>query len=254
MSVATVPRAPMEPRLRERRISVRRAEGRRRLVAVLVLVGVLCTLGLAWALIHSAFLDVDRVRVVRSGEHTSSAAIIRASGIDPGRPMVFLDTEAARRRVERLPWVARAVVTQEYPGDVEIRVTERTPIAYLRAGDGVDVVDRSGRVLGRVPIAPPGLVELAGLLPVAAPGERIDPAGLAGFVTELPALFAQKVARVSLAGEDITAVLVDGREVRFGALAQVAAKAAAAEAVLERIGDEAVRYVDVGVPTAPVTG
>lgn len=232
---------------------MQRAEGRRRLVILLSIGGVLCFLGLAWAVVHSAFLDVDRVRVTTPGAHTSTAAIVRAAGIKPGAAMVFLDTDAAAARVRRLPWVATASVTQHYPGDVEIRVTERNPIAFLAGVGGVDVLDRTGRVLGTVPTAPAGTIELTGVVPVAA-GARIDAPELASMIDDLPMIFRARVAKVTLAGEDVTVTLVDGREVRFGVIAQAAAKAAAAEAVLESVGDRPIHYVDVRVPTAPATG
>lgn len=254
MSTEAPPRPGMEPRLRERRISVRRAEGRRRLRVVLVIVSVLCLVGLAWAFVHSAFLDVDTVRVADPGTHTSAAQVVAASGIRPGDPMVFLDEAAAAKRIERLPWVERARVTRQYPGDVTITVTEAEPTAFVATGSGATLIDASARVMGTVPSAPPGLVEVSGLRRLARPGHTIDPAAAVTMLGELPPALRTRVARVTAAGEDVSLTLVDGREVRFGPATSIRAKAAAAEAVLAHIGDQPVAYVDVRVPTAPVTG
>ncbi|MBV8559692.1 MAG: hypothetical protein JO050_02895, partial [Acidimicrobiia bacterium] len=52
----------IDPRFRQRRIEVRRLEGRRRLRVLLVLAGFFFAALLAWAVTRSPFLDVDHVR------------------------------------------------------------------------------------------------------------------------------------------------------------------------------------------------
>jgi len=55
------PPVPMDPRIRDRRIEVKRAVGRRRLRVLLVAGSIIVALGLAFVTVNSPFLDVDRV-------------------------------------------------------------------------------------------------------------------------------------------------------------------------------------------------
>ena len=117
----------MDPRLRQRRIEVRRQEGRRRLRRLLIALGVLAMLTLLWALTYSSLVDVDHV-VVSGAAHTTEADVRAAAAIGQGQPMAYLDTRAAAHRIEALPWVASASVRRDLPGTVRIDVVERVPV------------------------------------------------------------------------------------------------------------------------------
>lgn len=248
------PRASMDPRIRERRVAVVRAQGRRRLRWVLAIV-VLGILGAAALLLtHSALLDVDRVRVTPT-QHVSAAQVRLVSGVKEGDPILFVDLGAVAGRVERLPWVDRAHVRRRLTGELDIRVTERIPAAWARrAADQVALVDERGRVLADVPEAPSDLPELGAVMTLPPPGGRIDPRAAAGVIGKLPTELRNRVARVVADGGAATLALRDGPEVRFGSPDQVPAKARAVLAVLGTITGPPPAYVDVRVPTAPVTG
>jgi cell division protein FtsQ len=54
-----------------------------------------------------------------------------------------------RRQIEALPWVAQAVVRRALPNRIEVELTERTPIAFLREGSEMNLVDAQGTILSR---------------------------------------------------------------------------------------------------------
>jgi cell division protein FtsQ len=151
-----VSRAHIDPRIRERRVAVQRALGRRRLrilVACTTIVGTLC---LAFVIVESPLLDVDHVRV--DGMHALRAADVRAAAhVHMHRPLLFTDTGAIARRVEALSWVAHASVRREFPGTIHITVDEYTPTAFVRAGNDVVLVAPNGRAIALVPTAPAGM-------------------------------------------------------------------------------------------------
>ena len=101
--------AAIDPRIRARRAAVSRSAGRRRLrrlVAMVVVVAVgLTVLGA----LHSGLLEA-RHRVLHGAVHTAPAAVWRAAGITSATPLIDISPGAAARRIERLPWVARASV------------------------------------------------------------------------------------------------------------------------------------------------
>lgn len=64
-----------------------------------------------------------------SPEHLTDVAAVQA-----GANMLSLDLEKIRQTLEALPLVESATVERVFPSDLEIRVTERRPVAWLACG------------------------------------------------------------------------------------------------------------------------
>ena len=113
--------------------------------------------GIAWLIVMSPFLAVDDV-TIQGTLHESPESVRTAMGVDDGSALVFVDTGAAARRVEQLPWVLEAKVERELPNGLAVTVVERTPAAWVRRPSppgaprdqegAVAIVDATGRVLG----------------------------------------------------------------------------------------------------------
>ncbi|MCZ7536428.1 MAG: FtsQ-type POTRA domain-containing protein [Acidimicrobiia bacterium] len=244
----------VDPRLRDRRRAVQRAKERHRLRVVLAVLAVPAVIGAGILVLRSAIFDVDHVRVSGTG-HVSVDEVRDAAAVDLGTPLAFVDAGSVAERVERLPWVAGAEVTRRWPGTVLIAVVEHEPAAFVRgpAGEVVLVAD-GGRVLGEAATPPQGAVEITGVRRLPDPGDVLVPAGAAGIAGDLPDSLAGRVATIDLGEAGVSVRLMLGPEIRLGSLDDIEAKGAAAEAVLARLGDTAVEYIDVSVPAAPVAG
>jgi cell division protein FtsQ len=96
-----------------------------------------------------AGLGVDEIHVTGYA-YTEVRDIFAALQLDQPTSLLRYNPEAARRRVEALAWVRRATVTRVLPGSVEVRVTERTPIAVWLNDGSASLVDAEGRELARV--------------------------------------------------------------------------------------------------------
>ena len=251
---APAARKAIDPRIRDRRIEVLRKQGRRRLRWMLGLIALGLMLVAGWFVIHSPLLDVERVRVTGTQQATP-VEIRRAAGVNRGEAILFVDTGAVERDVERVPWVDKARVERSLGGELAIHVTERRPAAWVRrAPDRVAVVDVRGRVLADA-AAPPGeLPEITGLRTVPSPGREVVPAAVPRVLGQLPPELGLRAARIGLDGDAVTLAVRDGPEVRFGLPQRVAAKARAALAVLETTAGGPPRYIDVRVPSEPVAG
>jgi len=247
--------ASIDPRIRARRIAVRRDEGRRRLRRLVGVIIAAAVVGLAGLATRTPLLDVDRV-VVRGATHTPSEEILRATGVARGDPLTDIDLARARRAVAALPWVARATITRQWPGTVQIDVVEREAVAAVPAGtDQWMLVDQTGRGLELVGQLPAGMVALAGLPPIAAVGASADPAAADALVVaeQLPADLAAQVASIGLAeGGGLELTLAAGGVVRFGPPTDVAAKLLALRTVLETVDLESLATLDLRVPSVPV--
>jgi cell division protein FtsQ len=240
----------VDPRMRSRRIAVRRNQGKRRLKRFTVALAAVAVLVAAAVATQTSLLDVDRVRIDGVG-HTAAADVRRVAGISPGDTMVGVDVGGAAARVEELPWVAEARVARRWPGTVEIHVTEREPLALVDVAAGrVALVDGDGRVLEVTRQPPAGLPEVTGVRGPIAEGDELgrdtrDALGILRAVRErLPGV----VASVS---SDLDAALASGGEIRFGSTDDLDDKIVAVETVLADVDTDCLELLDVRVPGSP---
>ncbi|HVX22920.1 MAG TPA: FtsQ-type POTRA domain-containing protein [Acidimicrobiales bacterium] len=124
------PASRIDPRIRERRTAVTRAAGRRRRRILLAVVAVVVLVVAGWVFLHTKALAARSVTVVGS-VHTPEATVVATAGLAGQPPMIDVDTGAAAARLERLPWVATATVSRQWPDGVRIAITERTPVAAV---------------------------------------------------------------------------------------------------------------------------
>ena len=248
--------AGMDPRIRRRRLDVRRQEGRRRLR---VLTGLLVAAGLAgggWGALHSPVLDVDRV-VVSGVVHTDPAEVVRGSGIRRGDALVDVRPAAAVAGVARLPWVAEVTVRRQWPGTVVVRVAERAPVAAARAGQNEwALVDADSRVLARATATEPpaGLPAVSSPDPVGPPGSRLGPgwSAVLEVATKAPPPVLARVGTVADVAGEVELALTSGGVVRFGSPEQVGEKFTAIAAVLAQVDLKDLAVLDVRIPRTPV--
>lgn len=81
--------------------------------------------------------------------HEDRDAILAATGLRLGQPMLAVSPETVRRRLEELPWVEQASVHRRLPGHVHLAIVERTPFAVWQNRGVFAVIDRQGRVITR---------------------------------------------------------------------------------------------------------
>ncbi|HEV2223766.1 MAG TPA: FtsQ-type POTRA domain-containing protein [Candidatus Acidoferrales bacterium] len=85
-----------------------------------------------------------------SGNHfVSRANILEIFAADRGRSVLRIPLAKRRAQVEELPWVERATVRRALPNRIEVNVVERTPVAFLREGANLFLVDGEGQILDR---------------------------------------------------------------------------------------------------------
>ena len=247
------PGLPMDPRIRQRRIAVRRDEGRKRLRVLAALMATASLAGGAMAATHSALLDVDQVKIT-GAVNTSRADILRTSGLEGHRFMVDVGGDVAAR-LRTLPWIAGVSVERTWPGTVRLRVRERVPLAVMAAGGGgTAIVDASGRVLAEGDAG--GLVRIDGLAPAPSPGAQVGTDGQASLTVAaaLPTTVRAKVGSVSHDPDGLILHLRDsgGAIVRFGTDEAIGPKMVALSTMLSKLGLQDAAVLDVRVPSAPV--
>lgn len=152
---------------------------------------------------------VQEVMVVGRQE-TARKDLLGALGVARGAPILALDLEAARRRVERLPWVHAARIERLLPDTLVLSVTERRPLALWQNHSRFSLIDRNGAVI------PDHHVErFAGLPVVVGKDAPAHAAELLATLATQPSLVPRVKAAVWVGGRRWNVVLDNGIDVRL---------------------------------------
>ena len=148
-----------EPFLRSRRrVAVRRGflpRGRWGRIGfgagAVALIGGLAWLGLAVRSFaaHDPRFRIDsseNIQILGNSEVTQ-AELLSVFGGDMGRNVFFVPLRERRTELERLAWVETATVMRLLPDQLRVSVTERTPVAFVRTGNEIGLVDHDGVLL-----------------------------------------------------------------------------------------------------------
>lgn len=98
--------------------------------------------------------------VVQGRVNTQQQDLIKSIQIDRGDPILNIDLQKARFRIEKLEWVRHATVISRLPDLIHIKIEERHPIAiwqhhnqfYLVDEDGTAILTRDHRHYGVLPL------------------------------------------------------------------------------------------------------
>ena len=85
-----------------------------------------------------------------TGNHiVSREAVLQQFARDRGRSVLRIPLDARRSALEELSWVESASVQRILPNRIRVEITERTPIAFLRNGTELALIDAHGVILDR---------------------------------------------------------------------------------------------------------
>jgi cell division protein FtsQ len=198
-----------------------------------------------WLVFVSSVVTVRDVSV-RGNQSLSSYRVKAVAKAPMGRQLARVDLAAIQARVETLPAVKSASVSRSWPHTIAITITERTPVAVVDRGAGLQAVDSDGVLFGHYTTQPHDLP-----LVRTNPDVKADAlAEAARVVTSLRPDIAAKVDLVEVETIDrIRLELSSGRTVMWGS-AEDSEEKASVLAVL--LGQKA-KDIDVSVPGRPTT-
>jgi cell division protein FtsQ len=74
----------------------------------------------------------------------TQARIEQLGGLEKGKNLFALDTEAAERKILEDPWVGSVRITRELPTTLKVEITERDAVAVAAIGDRIYLVTSEG--------------------------------------------------------------------------------------------------------------
>ncbi|MGP8258547.1 MAG: cell division protein FtsQ/DivIB [Acidobacteriaceae bacterium] len=119
--------------------------------ALLLLAGAGVAAGL-W--VHNYLLHDDHFTVstsqsiqIAGNSRLTRAQLLSVFGEDVDRNIFYIPLAQRRAELERLPWVEHATVMRLLPNRVRVAIVERTPVAFVRQGTEIGLVDANGVLL-----------------------------------------------------------------------------------------------------------
>jgi cell division protein FtsQ len=143
---------------KQRRVPVRRGPLPKKTTNLLKWVGlaicVLTALGIAYAFIYRYGERSWRFRVDSSDQieiagmqNVTRAQVMDVLGSDIGRNIFFVPLDERREQLEQIPWVESAAVMRFVPNRLKVTVRERTPVAFVRIGSHIGLIDNTGHTM-----------------------------------------------------------------------------------------------------------
>jgi len=89
-------------------------------------------------------------QVALNGNHfISRDEVLEIFAADRGKSVLRIPLDERRLQIEAIPWVERAIVRRALPNRIDVEISERTPVAFLRESGDMVLVDSYGVILDR---------------------------------------------------------------------------------------------------------
>jgi cell division protein FtsQ len=199
--------------------------------------------GLGLLLYFTPIMAARNIVVVGVGAVTQDE-VVAAAAVQPGVPLLQVDTDAVAERVAAIRRVASARVQRQYPSTLRVTVIERVPVVVKDYPDGPHLFDKDGVDFATAP-PPAGVPYLDADNP--GPSDAPTKAALQVMTALRPEVAGQvgRIAAPSVAA--ITLTLTDGRVVVWGTTDRTEEKALKLGALLTQPG----QTYDVSSPDLP---
>ncbi len=88
---------------------------------------------------------------ITGNNHLTRPQLLSVFGGDVDRNILSVGLSERRQELENLPWVEHATVMRLLPNRVRVAIVERTPVAFVRQGSRIGLVDAQGVLLDLSP-------------------------------------------------------------------------------------------------------
>jgi cell division protein FtsQ len=110
----------------------------------------------AWNDLHATIVYTSANAGLRLGKvvvdgrlHTPREELVASLGVQLGQPMLEIDPQALKAKLEALGWVRSALVERRLPDQLYIRLSEAEPVALWQHDGAFRLIDRAGQVIDK---------------------------------------------------------------------------------------------------------
>ena len=135
---------------------------------------------------------------IQGNVHLTRDELVNIFGEDLERNIFYVSLAQRQAQLEQLPWVEHATVMRLLPDRLRVLIVERTPVAFVRQGSRIGLVDASGVLLD---MPPHGQGDAHYSFPVVTGIQASDPASTRAARMKI---FEQFTADLDSSGEKIS--------------------------------------------------
>jgi cell division protein FtsQ len=95
-----------------------------------------------------ALTNLDQIEVT-GNRYVTRQSIVERFAKDEGKSVLLVPLDDRRQALENIPWVEHAVVSRILPDRIRVELVERTPVAFLRTGTDLGLIDAHGVLFDR---------------------------------------------------------------------------------------------------------
>jgi cell division protein FtsQ len=187
-----------------------------------------------------ALIHPDQISVARN-HFVSPAGVREVFAADRGKSVLRIPLDQRRKELEAIPWIEEAAVRRALPNRIEIEITERTPVAFLREANDMALVDGHGVILDRPLEGDFHFPVVTGIGPAMAQEDRERRMQLfSGFLQQIESVrpgAGKLVSEVDLSDERDVRATLSGMQSGGAGLAGSASASQADAPVLVHFGD-----------------
>jgi cell division protein FtsQ len=168
-------------------------------------------------------LAITDIKITGQSE-TSEVDVLDSLAIGEFPSLLTFDVDAAKARIESLPWIERASLNKLFPSGLVVKVVERKPFALWQNEGELFLIDDTGKVIG--PVTDDRYASLPFVVGAGANERAKD---FVALIAGVPEITARVKAGVLISGRRWTVVLDNGIDLMLpiddpgGALVAVAA-------------------------------
>ena len=139
----------------QKRVPVRRGPFQRgtanRLRAILLMLALAVVAAAGASFVYHYGKNSWRFRVdssdaieIAGAKNATRAQVLEVMGADIGRNVFFIPLDERKRQLEKIPWIESAAVMRILPNRLRIELRERTPVAFAKVGNRIELIDANG--------------------------------------------------------------------------------------------------------------
>lgn len=95
-----------------------------------------------------ALISEDQIEV-SGNRYVNTSVVTERFAADLGRSVLRVPLDERREELEAIPWIEQASIERALPNRLRVELIERTPVAFLRSGNQLALVDENGVILDR---------------------------------------------------------------------------------------------------------
>jgi len=80
-------------------------------------------------------------------KHFDQKEIIALFVKDYNKPLYSIDTDKKLEQISKITWVKNAAISKKYPNAINIKISERIPLAYWQNNGKINLIDMDGHII-----------------------------------------------------------------------------------------------------------